>query len=91
MKKLRMTALAAMAALSLGAGLPALPPVAPFAAVCQAASHIDESIRPFQLAVHNHRMVDADEEGVLLRSSEIMVVLTGSASAEGLEELQKAL
>ena len=92
MKKLRMTALAVMAAFSLGAGLPVpnLPTVAPFA-VCQAASHIDESIRPVHLAVHNHRMTDADEEGELLRSSEIMVVVTGSAYAEGLEELQKAL
>ena len=93
MKKLRMTALTAAAAFSLCAGLSAqnwLPPVAPFA-VCQAASHIDESIRPIQLAVHNHRMVDADEEGVLLRSSETMVVFTGSAVAEGAEELQKAL
>ncbi len=92
MKKLRMTALAVMAAFSLGAGLPVpnLPTVAPFA-FCQAASHIDESIRPVHLAVHNHRMTDADEEGELLRSSEIMVVVTGSAYAEGLEELQKAL
>ena len=92
MKKKRLVALAAAAIFSLGGGLPtALLPAATFAAVCQAESHIDESIRPFQLAVHNHRMVDADEEGVLLRSSETMVVFTGSAAAEGAEELQKAL
>ena len=97
MKKLRMTALTAMAAFSLGAGLPVqyLPPfVAPnasIAAVCRAASHIDESIRPIQLAVHTHKIIDADEQGVLLRSSVPMVVFTGSAAAEGVEELQKAL
>ena len=91
MKKNKFAVLAAVAALSLGTGLPALPPVVPFTAVCQAESHIDESIRPIQLAVNNHRMLDADEEGVLLRSSETMVVFTGSAVAEGVEELQKAL
>lgn len=93
MKKLRMAALTAMAAVSLGTGLPVqyLPPVVAPAAVCQAVSHIDESIRPIQLAVNNHRMMDADEEGELLRSSETMVVFTGSAVAEGVEELQKAL
>ena len=93
MKKLRMTALTAMAAFSLGAGLPVqyfTPVVAP-AAVCQAASHIDESIRPIQLAVSNHRMMDADEQGELLRSSETSVVFTGSAASVGVEELQKAL
>ena len=93
MKKSRFAVLAAVM-VSLGAGLPAphwLPPAAPFASVCEAASHIDESIRPIQLAVNNHRMINADEEGVLLRSSEIMVVFTGSAVAEGVEELQKAL
>ena len=88
-----MTALAAMAAFTLGAGLPAqsLPPVVAPVSVCEAASHIDESIRPIQLAVNNHRMLDADEQGQLLRSSETMVVVTGSAVAEGVEELQKAL
>ena len=88
-----MTALAAMAAFTLGAGLPAqsLPPVVAPVSVCEAASHIDESIRPIQLAVTNHRMLDADEQGQLLRSSETMVVVTGSAVAEGVEELQKAL
>ena len=88
-----MTALAAMAAFTLGAGLPAqsLPPVVAPVSVCEAASHIDESIRPIQLAVNKHRMLDADEQGQLLRSSETMVVVTGSAVAEGVEELQKAL
>ena len=93
MKKNRFAVLAAVM-VSLGAGLSAphwLPPAAPFAAVCEAASHIDESIRPIQLAVNNHRMLDADEQGELLRSSETMVVFTGSAVAEGVEELQKAL
>ncbi|MBQ4421763.1 MAG: DUF3298 domain-containing protein [Schwartzia sp.] len=93
MKKLRITALTAMAAFTLGAGLPvqSLPPVVAPVSVCEAASHIDESIRPIQLAVNNHRMLDADEQGMLLRSSETMVVFTGSAVAEGVEELQKAL
>ena len=93
MKKLRITALTAMAAFTLGAGLPvqSLPPVVAPVSVCEAASHIDESIRPIQLAVNNHRMLDADEQGQLLRSSETMVVFTGSAVAEGVEELQKAL
>ena len=93
MKKLRITALTAMAAFTLGAGLPvrSLPPVVAPVSVCEAASHIDESIRPIQLAVNNHRMLDADEQGQLLRSSETMVVVTGSAVAEGVEELQKAL
>ena len=68
-----------------------LPPVVAPVSVCEAASHIDESIRPIQLAVNNHRMLDADEQGMLLRSSETMVVFTGSAVAEGVEELQKAL
>ena len=97
MKKLRLTALTALAAFSLGA-MPPVPyfssviaPIASITAVCEAASHIDESIRPIQLAVNNHRMTDADEEGELLRSSETMVVFTGSAVAEGAEELQKAL
>ena len=93
MKKSRFAVLAAVM-VSLGAGLPAphwLPPAAPFAAVCEAASHIDESIRPIQLAVNNHRMIDADGQGELLRSSETMVVFTGSAASEGVEELQKAL
>ena len=93
MKKLRITALTAMAAFTLGAGLPtqSLPPVVAPVSVCEAASHIDESIRPIQLAVNNHRMLDADAQGMLLRSSETMVVFTGSAVAEGVEELQKAL
>ena len=91
MKKMKFAA-AVVAAFSLGAGLPAVfPPVAPFVSISEAASHIDESIRPIQLAVNNHRMFDADEEGELLRSSRIMVVFTGSAAAEGVEELQKAL
>ena len=81
---------AAAVVISLGMGLPAphwMPPAAPFAAVCEAASHIDESIRPIQLAVNNHRMIDADGQGELLRSSETMVVFTGSAASEGVEEL----
>ena len=92
MKKMKLSALAVAVILSLGGGLPAsLPSAAHFSSICEAASHIDESIRPIQLAVNNHRMVDADEEGELLRSSETMVVFTGSAVAEGVEELQKAL
>ncbi|MBQ9376712.1 MAG: DUF3298 domain-containing protein, partial [Schwartzia sp.] len=93
MKKSRFAVLAAVM-VSLGAGLPAphwMPPSAPFAVVSEAASHIDESIRPIQLAVNNHRMIDADGQGELLRSSETMVVFTGSAASEGVEELQKAL
>ncbi len=93
MKKSKFAVLAAVL-VSLGAGLPAphwLPPAAPFASVCEAASHIDESIHPIQLAVNNHRMRDADEQGELLRSSETMVVFTGSAAPLGVEELQKAL
>ena len=85
MKKSRFAVLAAVM-VSLGAGLPAphwMPPAAPFAAVCEAASHIDESIRPIQLAVNSHRMIDADGQGELLRSSETMVVFTGSAASEG--------
>ncbi len=92
MKKMKLSALAVAAILSLGEGIPAsLPTAAHFSSICKAASHIDESIRPIQLAVNNHRMMDADEEGELLRSSETMVVFTGSAVAEGVEELQKAL
>lgn len=93
MKKMKFAAAVGAAVFSLGFGTLAaqwLPVGAP-ALICEAASHIDESIRPIQLAVNNHRMIDADGQGELLRSSETMVVFTGSAAAEGVEELQKAL
>ena len=94
MEKSKMIALTALTAFSFGVGLPmqnALPRAADYTSICEAASHIDESIQPVQLAVNNHRMLDADGQGELLRSSETMVAFTGSAAAEGVEELQKAL
>ena len=93
MKKMKFAAAVGATVFSLGFGTfaPDLSPAVTPIAVCEAASHIDESIRPIQLAVNNHRMTDADGQGDLLRSSETMVVVTGSAVAEGVEELQKAL
>ena len=92
-KKLAKTFAVLAAASIFGASglLPFSAPQVPFAVCEAAASQIDESIRPVHLAVSNHRMTDADEQGELLRSSETSVVLTGSAAAMGVEELQKAL
>ena len=62
--------------------------------ICEAASanpYIDESIRPIQLNVHTHNMVDEDGMGQLLRSSVTQVAFVGSAAADGLEALQNAL
>ncbi|MBR1552961.1 MAG: DUF3298 domain-containing protein, partial [Schwartzia sp.] len=80
MKKMKFAAAVSAAAvmLSAGAGLTALPPVAPLAATCEAASYIDASIRPIQLNVYTHKTVDADAEGELLRTSVTRVILVGS-------------
>ena len=84
MKKLRITALTAMAAFTLGAGLPtqSLPPVVAPVSVCEAASHIDESIRPIQVNVHTHYTVDCDKDGELLRTSVTRVSFVGSETGE---------
>ncbi len=92
MKKSKFAAAAVIALLS--AGLPAphwLPPAASFAVVCEAASHVDETIRPIRLDVHTHYTVDGDDGGDLLRTSVPQVNLVGSAEAAGVMELQKAL
>lgn len=45
--------------------------------ICEAASYVDESLRPVQLAVSTHHMTDRDKDGELLRSSSTTVTLVG--------------
>lgn len=56
---------------------------------CEAASYVDASLRPVQLAVNTHHTIDIDTEGELLRSSCTIVSLV--EAAKGIEGLQNAL
>lgn len=86
-----------IATLSLGAALAISPAIFPgmlseyagFCMTCEAASHVDASLRPVQLAVNTHLTVDSDAEGDLLRSSRTTVNLVGSGQST--EALQQAL
>ncbi|MBQ8699891.1 MAG: DUF3298 domain-containing protein [Schwartzia sp.] len=82
MKKMKFAVVAAAVMLSVGASLPAWPTAVPFSAVCEAASYIDESIRPIQVNVHTHYTVDRDNDGVLLRTSLTRVSFVGSQTGE---------
>ena len=57
----------------------------------RAAFHIDESLRPVQLAVNTHRFVDYEEGDALLRYSRSIVSFVGSPAELHVEALQKAL
>ena len=71
-------------ALTLGLALaltPAPSPGADFPAAfptCEAASYVDQGLRPLQLSVQTYHYVDEDEEGVLLRTSSTLVNFQGS-------------
>ena len=82
MKKMKFATAFAAVMLSVGASLPAWPTAVPFSAVCEAASYIDESIRPIQVNVHTHYTVDRDNDGVLLRTSLTRVSFVGSQTGE---------
>ena len=84
MKKMKLAAAVGAALFAFGAWTPSpvsLPPVA-LSAVCEAASYIDESIRPIQVNVHTHYTVDRDKDGVLLRTSLTRVSFVGSQTGE---------
>ena len=77
-------AAAVLAAFSLCAAPVPFPSAAPILppAVCEAASYIDESIRPIQVNVHTHCTVDRDKDGELLRTSVTRVSFVGSETGE---------
>ena len=87
MQKMKWAAAAGAALFAFGAWASSpvsLPPVVSSAA-CEAASYIDESLRPIQLNVHTHKTVDADAEGELLRASVTRVILVGS-DVQGIDD-----
>ncbi|MBQ9365798.1 MAG: DUF3298 domain-containing protein [Schwartzia sp.] len=93
MQKMNLVSAVGAALLAWGVWMPSqvsLPPVAS-SVLCEAASYRDASIRPIQLTVCTHKAVNADKEGVLLRTSMTRVILVGSDIHEIDEALGGAL
>ena len=63
----------------------------PLGAVAEADLRVDASIKPVQLAVGGHTILDSDAKNDLLISSHTIVSLVGSGKDLGVEGLQKAL